>query len=75
MGTSLSPKAKRTARVLSGLTGLIWFMYLVARTFVGGPCGSPTLVANFEPDQYLGVWYELRRDVDIQFESGECVTA
>ena len=23
----------------------------------------------------MGVWYELRRDKDISFESGECVTA
>ena len=60
---------------MAGVTGFTWLMYIYMRIATGGPCAKPELVQNFEPNNYLGVWYEMRRDTDIWFEEGECVTA
>ena len=60
---------------MAGVTGFVWLMYIYMRIATGGPCAKPELVQNFEPNKYLGVWYEMRRDTDIWFEEGECVTA
>ena len=72
---ALSDKARTTQKVMTVLTGLTWLTYLVLRATVNGSCPNPELVQNFVPADYLGVWYELRRDKGIRFESGECVTA
>ena len=72
---AISDKARNTQTVMTVLTGFIWLTYLALRATVGSSCPNAELVQNFQPDQYLGVWYELRRDKDIRFESGECVTA
>ena len=71
----LSDSAKRTARVMAGLTLIIFCAYVALRIRVGGSCARPTLKQDFDTDAYLGIWYELRRDKEIPFETGECVTA
>ena len=40
-----------------------------------GWCPDMTTKANFNLDQYLGVWYEQKRDKSILFEYGECIQA
>ena len=41
-----------------------------------GECPKTSGVANFNPDAYIGRWYEFRRDQATQWEwFGECVTA
>ena len=59
---------------MSIATGVFFTSYTTLRV-TQGSCPTTTLVSNFDPDRYLGVWYELRRDEDISFETGECVTA
>ena len=59
---------------MTGLTALVFITYLATRVTVGS-CPNPALVENFNPESYLGIWYELRRDKEIVFETGECVTA
>ena len=66
---------KTTAIVMSALTGCVFVGYVTLRTVGDGLCPRPELVQNFDSDRYLGVWYELRRDKEIVFETGECVTA
>ena len=72
---AISDKARNTQTVMTVLTGFIWLTYLALRATVGSSCPNAELVQDFQPAEYLGVWYELRRDKDISFESGECVTA
>ena len=71
----LPSSMKKTATVMSIATGCFFVGYLTMRISGSGYCPNPELVADFDPDAYLGVWYELRRDKDIPFETGECVTA
>lgn len=40
-----------------------------------GWCPKPALQPNFDITRYLGTWYEAARVKNIQFESGDCVTA
>ena len=40
-----------------------------------GRCPSPTLQSGFDISQYVGTWYEIARDKNIQFEYGDCVQA
>ena len=66
---------KTTSLVMSVITGLNLVGYIGLRLMGQGMCDRPELVQNFDAEAYLGVWYELRRDKGITFESGECVTA
>ena len=66
-----------TVAALSAGTAFMLGGYLTARVTVG-QCQPPTsLVENFSSDDYLGVWYELKRDKDISFyeDNYECTTA
>ena len=72
---TLTSASKTAAKVFSVLTGLSLSAYLYLRTFVTFQCPNPDLLETFDPQQYLGVWYELRRANNIPFEDGECVTA
>lgn len=36
---------------------------------------SPATVGDFNVKDYMGQWYEQMRDVEVPFQSGECVTA
>lgn len=40
-----------------------------------GWCPEPELHASFDVNQYVGTWYEIRRDKSILFEYGDCVQA
>ena len=41
-----------------------------------GECETPTLQKNFDPQAYLGLWYELFREEETRFQKGgECATA
>ncbi len=43
--------------------------------FSFGFCDQPTLQSDFDITQYLGVWYEIVRDVETSYELGtDCVT-
>ena len=70
----LSSSAKRATKFWIVGTAVIWTAYIALRIIVG-QCPKPKLVENYDPDAYLGIWYELRRDESIPFETGECVTA
>ena len=58
-------------------TSVLLAAYLFMRAFVTFQCPSlnDTYFKGYEPDEYLGIWYELRRSKNIPFEDGECVTA
>ena len=61
---------------MSAFTGFSLSSWLTAKVTLG-QCSHPTsLVDPWDPEQYLGVWYELRRTKDIRFfdEDDECVT-
>ena len=47
----------------------------IALSIQNVPCDNPKLVANYDIDKFLGTWYELRRNFDLPFEGGDCVTA
>ena len=70
----LSSGVRKTVLIMSILTGVFFVSYIVLRSTTL-QCTRPELQKNFDPDQYLGVWYELRRDKSIPYETGECVTA
>ena len=72
---TLSDSAKNASKIMAVGTALIWTAYIYLRISSGGTCHKPELQQDFDPDQYLGTWYELRRDERIPYESGECVTA
>ena len=40
-----------------------------------GWCPDMATKASFDLNQYLGVWYEQRRDKSVLYEYGECVQA
>lgn len=40
-----------------------------------GFCPETSLQSNFQLTPYLGNWYEIVREKNIQFESGDCVSA
>ena len=49
---------------------------LVSARYGWGSCQSPALKQDFNSTKYLGLWYELYRDIDIPFEKNAiCVTA
>ena len=54
---------------------VIWIGYIVTRLTIGGNCERPTLVENFDRQQYLGRWYEMYRETSVPFESEDCATA
>ena len=58
-------------------TSVIFTAYVVNRAFVALQCPSltDTDLEKYDADNYLGIWYELRRAKNIPFEDGECVTA
>ena len=70
-----APGVKTTLFLSSFVTSFLLGSYLTLRTTLPGQCAKPELVSNWDPDAYLGVWYELQRDTTIMFETGECVTA
>ena len=47
----------------------------IALSIMNVPCDRPTLQPNYNIDQFLGTWYELKRNYDLPFEGGDCVTA
>ena len=51
---------------------MIW---LVMRFTTGGLCEKPKLVKNFDPDRYVGRWYEFYRSYTVDFETVDCATA
>ena len=70
----LSANAKTASKVMGVGTALLYSAYIALRVTVG-TCARPELVQDFDSDAYLGIWYELRRDLSNPYESGECVTA
>ena len=59
---------------MSVATSIFLSGYLTLRT-VSGICYAYDPIEDFDAAKFKGVWYELQRDVDIFFETGECVTA
>ena len=56
-------------------TALMFFGYIILSIVSGGACPHFEGLESFEVDRYKGVWYELQRDTNIRFETGECITA
>mmetsp|Transcript_23119 Transcript_23119/g.30795 ORF Transcript_23119/g.30795 Transcript_23119/m.30795 type:complete len:216 (+) Transcript_23119:58-705(+) len=73
--TDLTKSRKGLITVLAIITGLFLLGYVYLRTSVTLQCPRPYLLDTFNADDYLGIWYELRRSKNIPFEDGECVTA
>ena len=74
--SSVSSSQKTAINIWIVLTCLIWTAWLIARLTIGGQCQQPTsLVDDFQPDRYLGRWYEMYREKTIPFESYDCGTA
>ena len=63
--------------IMSIITGFNMIVYLYLRLATVGPCShfAGTYNADFDVEKFKGSWYELKRDVNIRFETGECVTA
>ena len=59
------------------LTSSAALLLNVVQATIGlGSCPTPALQENFDAAQYLGRWYELKRDKYLPFEWGaECVVA
>ena len=70
----LSSAVKLTAYIMSGFTAVFVVTYVTLRSVVG-ICPHFDELDSFDVERYKGVWYELKRDKDIVFETGECVTA
>ena len=47
----------------------------IALSIMNVPCDRPTLQADYNIEKFLGTWYELKRNYDLPFEGGDCVTA
>ena len=45
------------------------------RLTYGGLCERPKLVKDFDPDRYVGRWYEFYRSYSVGFETEDCATA
>ena len=60
---------------MSAFTGVMLGGYTVLSVITGGSCPIYEPLDSFDPDQFKGVWYELQRDAEISFETGECITA
>ena len=63
----------RTAMTI--FTGTMIAGYTTLSLISGGSCPAYDPLDDFDVEAFKGVWYELQRDKDITFESGECVTA
>ena len=55
---SITDSQKTAVKVWSVITALLWTGWLYARVSVGGTCQKPQLQRDFDPEKYLGVWYE-----------------
>ena len=60
--------------IMAVATGVFLIGDLLFRT-LNGTCLRTESLTEFDVAKFKGVWYELQRDKDISFESGECVTA
>ena len=56
-------------------TGLVWLLWIVLYMTTGGTCERPKLVKDFDPDRYVGRWYEIYRSYTVGFETEDCATA
>lgn len=57
---------------------LVLSISAVSSTSGFGQCSvknTPNTVSDFNLQDYIGVWYENMRDVEVPFQKGECVTA
>ena len=72
---TLSESSRKCSLIMGIATGVVFLTYIVLRAFVSLQCPNPSLKDPYDADKYLGIWYELRRDTRIPFETGECVTA
>jgi len=64
---------KTTVNVCTGITIFIWGLYLAGRLTIGGLCESPKLVANFDKERYMGVWYGMHRsDQNLFYQYNDC---
>ena len=74
MGASLSQNVKCYLIAWSIVTAIIisaWFTMIL----LNSPCDVPAIQPNFDLSKYAGTWYEIKRNSDLPFEKGECVTA
>ena len=65
---------RNSLMLLSGLA-LLGGISLLLIANSSEPCPDPVLQPNFDPKQYLGIWYENARDGSIKFEKGDCQVA
>ena len=72
---ALSKEQTKSVKIWTGITGVIWLAYIILRLTVGGNCERPSLVENFDAEQYLGNWYEMYRSKSVIFEEDDCATA
>ena len=64
---SITDSQKTAVKVWSVITALLWTGWLYARVSVGGTCQKPQLQRDFDPEKYLGVWYEQYRSYTVRF--------
>ena len=74
---AMTSSQKHMFGIMSTITACNVLIYLYFRLATVGPCGyfPGTMNADFEVEKYKGSWYELKRDVNNFFETGECITA
>ena len=69
-------KVNVTLLVMSNLTAFLLMVYIVARIYDNTiiTCDNPVLQQDFNitNTEFMGRWYEMMREKDIWFQSGEC---
>ena len=67
-------KVNTTLLIMSFISGVFFLSYVILRIFLGsqGTCYDPILEQDFDTNKYMGRWYEMLREKDIWFQSGEC---
>ena len=56
------------------LTAVFWILFVAARLFQPKTCNHVNTMSNFDREQYLGIWYHLKRNADQPLETGQCFT-
>ena len=62
------------AKITLVISGVLMNLQTSLATLAWGPCDlSVSYMPNFDASQYVGKWYEIKRDQDITFQEGfEC---
>ena len=64
--TKMSESAMKAAKVMTGLTSILFVFYIYGR-LVSDVCPAYEPLDSFDVERFKGVWYELQRDESIRF--------